>query len=235
MQLSELHLGNPYLAIALITFHLQYSFHLGIQIKFLPSFSFKTQTCGGRSQPPIHLLQFAIHKNCKTTCPKVENEISNIVHVQCILHLLKARTTMDIFLPHSYILVFLPKSLFSITLILICITLSLVTLLGNHFSFHFIALHCNRNVILSVRKKSKVSSLLCQAFIQNPHPHLYKKTLILWNNGLSPVINILFSLFPVKTITHFSLQCLEVGDQKQILDWHCFSKKDTFSNLSCIL
>ena len=40
----------------------------------------------------------------------------------------------NIFLSHSYILVFLPKSLFSITLILICITLSLVTLLGNHFS-----------------------------------------------------------------------------------------------------
>ena len=32
-------------------------------------------------------------------------------------------------------------------LILICITLSLVTLLGNHFSFHFIALRCKRNVI----------------------------------------------------------------------------------------
>ena len=91
--------------------------------------------------PQIHLLRFAIHKNCKTTCPKVENEISNIVHVQCILHLLKARTTMaNIFLSHSYILVFLPKSLFSITLILICITLSLVPLLGNNFSFHL--LHC---------------------------------------------------------------------------------------------
>ena len=68
-------------------------------------------------KPPIHSLHFAIHKNCKTTCPKVENEILNIVHVQCILHLLKARTTMDIFLSYSYILVFLPKSLFSITLI----------------------------------------------------------------------------------------------------------------------
>ena len=68
-------------------------------------------------------LQFT--KNCKTTCPKVGNEISNTVHVHCILHLLKARTTMDnIFLSHSYILVFPPKSLFSITLILICITLS---------------------------------------------------------------------------------------------------------------
>ena len=76
-------------------------------------------------------------KKCKTTCPKVENEISKyIVHVQCILHL------RNIFLSHSYILVFPPKSLFSITLILICITLSLITLLGNHFSFHFIALHC---------------------------------------------------------------------------------------------
>ena len=99
--------------------------------------------------PPIHLLRFAIHKNCKTTCPKVENEISNIVHVQCILHLLKARTTMDnIFLSHSYILVFPPKSLFSITLILIYITLSLITLLRNHFFFHFIALYYKRNVIL---------------------------------------------------------------------------------------
>ena len=29
---------------------------------------------------PIHLLWFAIHKNRKTTCPKVENEILNIVH-----------------------------------------------------------------------------------------------------------------------------------------------------------
>ena len=83
----------------------------------------------------------AIHKNCKTTCPKVENEISNIVHVQRFLHLLKARTMMhNTFLSHSYILVFAPKSVFSITLILISITLSLVTLLGNHFSFHFIAL-----------------------------------------------------------------------------------------------
>ena len=70
------------------------------------------------------------------------------MHVQCNLHVLKARTTMDnIFLSHSYILVFLPKSLFSITLILICITLSLVTLLGNHFSFHFIALCYKRNVM----------------------------------------------------------------------------------------
>ena len=37
--------------------------------------------------------------------PKVENEISNIVHVHCIVHLLKART--------RWILAFLPKSLFS--------------------------------------------------------------------------------------------------------------------------
>ena len=49
----------------------------------------------------------------------------------------------NIFLSHSYILVFLPKTLFSITLKLICITLSLVTLSGNHFS-----LCCKRNVIL---------------------------------------------------------------------------------------
>ena len=67
------------------------------------------------------------------------------------LHLLKARTTMDnIFLSHSYILVFPPKSLFSITLILICITLSLVTLLGNHFSFHFTALRIAREMSLIV-------------------------------------------------------------------------------------
>ena len=89
-------------------------------------------------------LQFT--KKLKTTCPKVENE--NIVHVQFILHLLKTRNMMaNIFLSHSYILVFPPKSLFSITLILICITLSLVTLLGNHFSFHFISLRYKRNVI----------------------------------------------------------------------------------------
>ena len=61
----------------------------------------------------------------KTTCPVIENEIWNIVHVQCSLHLLKARTMMDnIFLSHSYIFIFPPKSLFSITLILICITVS---------------------------------------------------------------------------------------------------------------
>ena len=100
------------------------------------------------SPPIMHLLWFAIiRKNCKTTCPKVENEISNIVHVQRILHLLKARTTMDnIFFSHSYIFVFSPKYLFSITLILICTTPSLITLLGNHFSSHFIALLCKRNV-----------------------------------------------------------------------------------------
>ena len=85
-------------------------------------------------------------QNCKTTCTKVAMKTRIFVHAQCSLHLLKARTMMDnIFL--SYILLFLPKSLFSITLILICITLSLVTLLGNHFSFHFIALCCKRNVI----------------------------------------------------------------------------------------
>ena len=38
------------------------------------------------------------------------------------------------------------KSLFSTTLTLIYITLSLITLLLNHFSFHVIALHYNRNV-----------------------------------------------------------------------------------------
>ena len=85
-------------------------------------------------------LQIRLLQLTKIVKLQVLNEISNIfVHVQCSLHLLKARTTMDnIFLSHSYILVFPPKSLFSITLILICITLSLVTLLGNHFS----SLHC---------------------------------------------------------------------------------------------
>ena len=74
---------------------------------------------------------------------------SRILYMYSVFfHLLKARTTMDnIFLSHSYILIFPPKYLFSITLILICITLSLFTLLGNHFSFHFIAWRCKRNVI----------------------------------------------------------------------------------------
>ena len=54
---------------------------------------------------------------------------------------------VNIFLSHFYILVFPPKSLFSLTLILICIPLSLVTLLGNDFSFHFITLRYKRNVI----------------------------------------------------------------------------------------
>ena len=55
----------------------------------------------------VDLLQFAIHQNCKTTCPKVENVIS------------------------------------SITLILICITLSLITLLGNNLQekCHFYELY----------------------------------------------------------------------------------------------
>ena len=89
--------------------------------------------------PQTHLLQFAIHKIVKLqVLLKVENEISNIVHVWWSLHLLKAKSTMDnIFLSHSYILVSPPKSLFSIKLILICITLSLVTLLivGKSFPF----------------------------------------------------------------------------------------------------
>ena len=78
--------------------------HLTWQVElFLLSSSSKAQTFGGRSQPPIHLLRFAIHKHCKTTCPKVENEILNIVRVQCILHLLKTRTTLDnIFLSLLY-------------------------------------------------------------------------------------------------------------------------------------
>ena len=47
----------------------------------------------------------------------------------------------DLFLSHSYkILVFLPKSLFSIIVILICLTLSLITLVGNNFSSF--PLHC---------------------------------------------------------------------------------------------
>ena len=49
-------------------------------------------------------LNYLAVKNVKLL-PKVENEISNIVHVRCILHLLKART--------RWILAFLPKSLFS--------------------------------------------------------------------------------------------------------------------------
>ena len=59
------------------------------------------------------------------------------IHVQFILHLFKARTMMD-------------NILFSITLILICITLSLVTLLGNHFSFYIIALRCKRLIIVMI-------------------------------------------------------------------------------------
>ena len=106
-------------------------------------------------------LQFT--KIVKTTCPKVENEILNIVHVQCSLHLLKPRTTMDnIFLSHSYIPIFLPKSLFSITLILICITLSSVTLLGNHFSFHFIALCYKRKLWNLVLFTCKWTISACQ-------------------------------------------------------------------------
>ena len=59
---------------------------------------------------PQPFIAICNSKNCKTTGPKVENEILNIVHVQCSLHLLKARTTMDdIFLSHSYILVFPPN------------------------------------------------------------------------------------------------------------------------------
>ena len=83
-------------------------------------------------------------QNCKTMSIKLK------VLYSAVFTLLKAWTTMsNIFLSHSYILVFPPKSLFSITLTLIFITLSLVTLLiGNHFSFwHFIALHYKRNVI----------------------------------------------------------------------------------------
>ena len=82
-----------------------------------------------------------------------------ILYMYSVSSLVEARATMDnIFLSHSYILVFRPKSLFSITLILICITLSLVTLLGNHFSFHFIALRCKRNVILP----APLPLVLCQ-------------------------------------------------------------------------
>ena len=61
-----------------------------------PSSSFKTQTCGGGCQSPNPFIAICkFHKNYKTTGPKVENEITNIVHVQCSLHLLKARVTMD--------------------------------------------------------------------------------------------------------------------------------------------
>ena len=66
---------------------------------FLPNSSFKTQRWQILAPNPF----IVIHKNRKTTGPKVENEIPNIVYVQCILYLLKARTTMDnIFLSHSY-------------------------------------------------------------------------------------------------------------------------------------
>ena len=75
-------------------------------------------------------------------------------YVQCSLHLLKARTMMDIYTCHILIciIVFLTKSLLSITLILICKTLPLITLLGNYFSFHFIAVHYERsNFFLCLR------------------------------------------------------------------------------------
>ena len=52
----------------------------------------------------------------------------------------KLRTTMDnIFLSHFYILVFLPKSLFSITLTLICITTVFCHIVRKSF---FFPLHC---------------------------------------------------------------------------------------------
>ena len=80
----------------------------------------------------IHLLQFVIHKkNVKRSGPNVENKIEycNLLKAIC-------RTMMDnIFLSHSYIP---PKSLFSITLTLICITLPLVKFLGEKCHFvHF--------------------------------------------------------------------------------------------------
>ena len=62
------------------------------------------------------------------------------------------------------VLVFLPKSLFSMTLILICITLPLVTLLGNLFSFHFIAWRYKRNVMSVITVnigRRKVKHLRC--------------------------------------------------------------------------
>ena len=91
------------------------------------------------SNPFLAVCNF--HKNRKTTCPKAKNEILNTCWKLY-------RTTMDnMFLSHSYMLIFLPKSLFSIPLILICITLSFVSSLGNHFSFHFIALRYKRNVM----------------------------------------------------------------------------------------
>ena len=78
---------------------------------------------------------------CKTTCSKVENEILNIVQVPCMIFTCwKLGPWWVIYSCPTLIYLhnFLPKSPFySITLILICITVSIVTLSGNHLSFHF--------------------------------------------------------------------------------------------------
>lgn len=58
--------------------------------------------------PQIHLSQFAIQKikiGKKLLVINVENEVSNIIHVQWVsLHLLKASTTMDKYFCHNDIL-----------------------------------------------------------------------------------------------------------------------------------
>ena len=75
----------------------------------------------GKQFPPQFLIQDT-DLRWRILAP---NPFIVVCNSQKPLHLLKARTTMDnIFLSHSYILVFPPKSLFSITLILICITVS---------------------------------------------------------------------------------------------------------------
>ena len=118
---------------------------LSQMLGFLPNSSFKTQRWQILAPNPF----IAIHKNRKTTGPKVENEIPNIVYMYSVFFTCwKLGPRWTIYSCHTHILLLLPKSqLNSITLILICITLTLVPLLGNHFSFHFITLHCKRNIM----------------------------------------------------------------------------------------
>ena len=81
---------------------------------------------------------------------------------------------------HILTLIFPPKSLFSITLILICITLSLVTLLGNHFSFHFIALHCKINVT-TLYKYSRILFLKLVIGYYYYYYYYYYYKISIWN------------------------------------------------------
>ena len=110
----------------------------------------------------IHLLQFVIHKtNVKRSGPNVENKIEyrNLLKAICWI-------MMDnIFLSHSYIP---PKSLFSITLTLICITLPLVKFLGERNVILF-TLILRKQKLLYIQKASSIqmccsfpSSLLAQ-------------------------------------------------------------------------